>query len=292
MTVHRHDSIAALAMHALANGGRMVRLGVVAWDISGDCSDPYCRFIVGRKAGRLVYRKVVWSGGRLAEKTVQDRYVSQSVKDKSIPVTVELATRCRKCDNCRKARAALWRLRARAEISAARRTWFGTLTLSPEGHYVMLNRARAREHIGGVDLDTLGQADQFKARTIQAAAEITLWLKRIRKAEATRFRYLVVVEAHASGLPHFHVLVHEREGFPPIRHATLSSQWRWGFTNFKLVDIGDGRPAAYVAKYLSKSALARVRASAGYGTATIEWPAKGMDAVDASGGPIVPQHLV
>src|SRR5205814_1472707 len=81
---------------------------------------------------------------------------------------------------------------------------------------------------------------------------------------AARFRYLLIAEAHKSGVPHFHMLLHEPDVANTVRHATLRDQWRYGFTNFKLVS--DPRAAGYIAKYLAKDALARVRASKDYGS--------------------------
>ena len=64
------------------------------------------------------------------------------------------------------------------------------------------------------------------------------------------------------------MLIHEKDPTKPLRHAQLKDCWRVGFTNFKLVKETPERPleraAFYVTKYLSKSSLARVRASMGY----------------------------
>ena len=45
----------------------------------------------------------------------------------------------------------------------------------------------------------------------------------------------------------------------------LEDAWKLGFTSFKLVEPASST-ASYVTKYLTKSALARVRASVHYGT--------------------------
>ena len=63
--------------------------------------------------------------------------------------------------------------------------------------------------------------------------------------------------------PHYHLLVHEIVGRPPLRHAMLKRQWLAGFVDAKLVT--DERQATYACKYLTKSQAARVRASLGYG---------------------------
>lgn len=146
------------------------------------------------------------------------------------------------------------------------RTWFLTLTLRPEEHFRMATQARHRLAGSGVDFDRLSLDRQFEERHREVNREITLYLKRVRKESGRKFRYFLVAERHRSGLPHYHALVHETALDGPIRAATLKSQWRLGFSQCKLVaETGDGRAASYVAKYLSKDALARVRASAGYG---------------------------
>lgn len=176
---------------------------------------------------------------------------------------LDIDVRCRKCANCLKARSALWRGRASTEIGASPRTWFGTLTLNPQAHFRALTAARAAAHRKGDDFDRMPSDKQFALRCREVGKELTLYLKRVRKA-AGPFRYCLVFERHKNGLPHVHMLVHEQAA--PIRHRTLVDKWRLGFTNFKLVSEG-AKAAAYVSKYLAKSAIARVRASEGYGRA-------------------------
>lgn len=153
------------------------------------------------------------------------------------------------------------------EIKQAQgRTWFLTLTLSPQAHSTMANRARLRLAGQGIDFDTLPHASAFAERNREVGREITLYLKRIRKESASALRYCLVAEAHKSGLPHYHALVHEVDFDNPVRASTLKGQWKLGFSQCKLVAQGDERRTAnYVAKYLSKDAASRVRASAGYG---------------------------
>jgi hypothetical protein len=79
-------------------------------------------------------------------------------------------------------------------------------------------------------------------------------------------RFLLVAEAHKTGLPHYHALIHEVDPERPVRSRILRQQWTLGFSQCKLVAQGDEtKSASYVAKYLAKSAAARVRASQGYG---------------------------
>lgn len=146
------------------------------------------------------------------------------------------------------------------------RTWFVTLTLRPEAHFKMASQARLRLAAQGDDFDRLDEAKQFAERHTEISREITLWLKRIRKESGVQLRYFLVAEAHKSGLPHYHAMVHEPEAGREVRARTLSRQWTLGFSQCKLVAEGqEKRTASYVAKYLSKDAISRVRASQGYG---------------------------
>lgn len=146
------------------------------------------------------------------------------------------------------------------------RTWFGTLTLRPQEHFAALSRVRNRMAKSGEDFDTLSEEARFSALSGEIGKDITLWLKRVRKESGARLRYLLVSEAHKSGLPHFHCLVHEVSAEGPVAERTLRKQWKLGFAQFKLVAQGDEtKTARYVTKYITKSAITRVRASQGYG---------------------------
>jgi hypothetical protein len=160
----------------------------------------------------------------------------------------------------------------------------------------MANRAFQRLRAQASDFDCLPEASRFAERHYECSKEITLFLKRVRATAAVDhrqsarladacaaskgsrckchpinqfrvpLRYLLVAEAHKSGLPHYHMLISEFEESRPVRARHLKTNWRLGFSDVKLVAQDDGtRPAAYVAKYLAKSAIARVRASVGYG---------------------------
>ena len=220
-------------------------------------------------AGAVLWRK------HLSEHTNADPlectspYVLQAIglpgiadRNRSV-VPVEMNNRCRKCANCLAHRQRLWTARAMDEIAAASRTWFGTLTIEPYAQFTFGLRAAARVALTRrEEFSALTPTEQFKYRVDQIAPEITTYLKRVRKEAGVPLRYLLVSEAHKSGLPHFHILVHEPLG--PIRKATLKDQWKLGFTRWKLVEQ-DQRAARYVCKYLSKDAETRVRASLRYG---------------------------
>lgn len=157
----------------------------------------------------------------------------------------------------------LWRTRAEHETRAALRTWFGTLTLNPAAHMTMVSRARVRLAQQGIDFDDLPIGEQFIERHREISREITKYLKRVRKISG-QFRFLMVAEHHKSGLPHYHVLVHERDAHG-VKHRVLSSEWKLGFEKWRL--LTDLREASYLCKYLAKATVARVRASGAYGQA-------------------------
>lgn len=157
----------------------------------------------------------------------------------------------------------MWAARAILETRRSARTWFGTLTIAPQVHFRHLNAARARARSRALVWEELSTAEQFAALQAQSGREVTLMLKRLRKATGAPFVYLCVAEAHESGLPHYHLLVHERAHEMPIRKSQLDAEWRIGFCKWRLVN--ELREATYLCKYLGKATMARVRASVAYG---------------------------
>ena len=192
-------------------------------------------------------------------------------------MSVTIITPCHKCDPCLKARARLWTARATQEITDSVRTWWGTLTLSPDTWMRALSQARARERAQGIDFDRLPSPERFALWNQQIQPEVTKYLKRVRSevlrnaglsdgAGLKPLRYLLVTEAHQSGVPHYHMLVHEVSPDMPVRKRTLDDQWSLGLIRqWRLVS--DTVPAHYVCKYLSKDARTRVRNSTDYGVA-------------------------
>lgn len=179
---------------------------------------------------------------------------------------VNVRLRCRKCSTCLRARAKYWREAATREMQFAllkgARTWFGTLTLSPEQQALATYAAQCA--VGLDAFSKLSELERLPLRHAAVSRSLTLALKRLRKElGAGAFRYLIVCEAHKSGLPHYHMLLHEVSSGTPVRKSSLSDFWRLGFSQWRLA-----KPEAawYVAKYLSKAALARVRASQRYGS--------------------------
>lgn len=217
----------------------------------------------------------------------------------------EYKVRCRKCPGCLRARQFYWSRAAVAntEATAERkgRTWFGTLTLTPEWQQEALRDARDKwcnlvANTGAIPdwWDEVNCDERFRLHR----NEVQLWLqrywKRLRKGvkrctkcypkkprseqewdhPAARFTYLAVFERHPgkkaggaglnTGLPHVHFLLHEGEGCH-ILLKQLACEWPHGFVKMKLVKGDDLTKAGYyVAKYLGKDQQSRQIASIGY----------------------------
>lgn len=187
-------------------------------------------------------------------------------------------TRCKHCADCIATRRRQWIGRAMTETSSnGARSWFTTLTASPEHHARMAADVDAQmefEFPRAVEAARRRRAPDPSYEDVRwpllAARfnkEITDWLKRVRGRARHAFRYLCVLERHKNGLPHAHILVHENADFP-ITRRRLCDAWRIGFSQAKLFggDNADKRKvASYVAKYISKTMASRIRSSIGYG---------------------------
>lgn len=277
-----------VARRAVLQGAVLKSASRIYWDVSGNgrlnCTSPVYREYMGADA----------IGYDLRNNRTQGRKNTR---------VIELDTRCRRCPPCLEWRKLLWRGRARIEIAQASRTWFGTLTLSPDQQVKAKLRAMIRLHKSGTEWEQLTREEQFAERVAMISPEITKWIKRVRKQSSVKtrqqarksdgctatvgarcrchplsqfnvtLRYLQVVEEHTGGgahhgLPHFHFLIHEVNENRPVRHSVLTDKWTLGHTDFQLIpspDEGGNRFANYVTKYLTKSILCRARASLKYG---------------------------
>lgn len=245
VTLHR-DTVDRVIVKALKEPLYVLRKSLrhVEWHVAGNCQEPVFRELYARADGFTRQRVV--------------RTATQG------PAWAELWTRCRRCDTCRAHRAAVWTRRAYAELELAPRTWFITLTVNPEWRTRWLAQARQAVRFNGCDYDQLPLDEQFRQLCSVANAELTKWLKRVRKESRTSFRYLLVCERHKDGAPHWHMLLHERLGFSPVLWKHMAHQWTCGWSKINLVRTRGA--ASYVSKYISKSAVTRVRASARYGS--------------------------
>lgn len=216
------------------------------WDISMGCDDPFEVELGGYQTP-------------ITTDVMKSRVASWRPGERP-PRYLKISTPCRRCKPCLKNRSRYWAARARQEIQSAHRTWFATLTLTPQEQYHAYCRAISKDPA----LVDLPADRQFAARVAAIGPEITRFTKRVRKSlrRSKALRTLLVAEPHKSGLPHFHMLLHESSPIHELRERHLRSQWRLGFSSFKLVDV---EASYYVAKYLSKTAETRVRASQRYG---------------------------
>lgn len=242
MTAPSRAAVEALFIRAMDAGARRRSQIAIDWDVAGNCEHPYTREIFARPDDQTEYGP-----------------------GKPVPLLVIMTVRCRRCGPCRRQRQAMWSARAILEYRQSYRTWLGTLTLRPEDHDMVLNMCRAYEAERGTDFEVLSPAKQFLARHNRISRYLTLWLKRVRKNSSAKLRYLLVCEAHKNNLPHYHALIHEPECESRVTKRVLQAGWPHGFSSFKLLDDDESSGATYACKYLSKSALSRVRASVGYG---------------------------
>ena len=265
-------SVKALYAKALLGGGVRRSLTEIDWDISGDCLSPVTTPIWGRRhrkvhvLGRLTQRQD--DGSKLTVMPAELRQDRACYGEDGLThLCVYLEARCRKCQHCLRLRGRQWAARCIEETKAASRTWFGTLTLNPTLRLRARWQAQQQAASRGLCYESLAEREQFKLQVEALNPLLTKWIKRVRKESGARLRYCLVSEPHKDGTPHFHVLIHEVSG--QVTYRTLSRQWEiFGFTKFKLVAAEEvGKPGIYVAKYLSKSLCARVRASQAYGSA-------------------------
>jgi hypothetical protein len=255
MQIVHIDTAKRLAMRALANGGRQTKMTTVEWDLAPRCERPRHVEVIGRPPGP---KKTSWQFGKLVTSEGRDAYIRSG----SLPIFVDLHVKCRGCSRCLKERSAMWKFRAQNEYRQASRTWFGTLTFQPSERYLIVTEARHAEAKQGIDFDTLPDQERFTALCKIAGMRLTRYMKRLRKSTGAPIRYLAVCERHKDGFPHIHMLLHEQDSMSPVRKRALDT-WPHGFTRWKLADTIE--TCGYVAKYLSKEKLARVRASLSYG---------------------------
>jgi hypothetical protein len=236
------ERLVAKAMHA----GRCKRIGVSIYEVdySLNCENP-------------IHREMFSCYDR-------ERTMAREVYGHRGPLTVILICQCRKCDNCRLRHQMHWRYRCEAELKRSARTWFGTLTFHPSISHGALSQCRLDSLKKGFVYDEAPASEQFQLFHNKLQKYVTLFFKKLRKTSQSPVRYVLVAEAHKTGIPHYHMLLHEVSVSKPIRKLLLHATWDVGFSSWKLVDTEDGH-AKYVTKYLNKGANARVRASVKYG---------------------------
>lgn len=271
-TVHGSLHVARVHQYAaLLNGTR-------ASPLHGDCIDPVG---VEYRAGRdeTLHRLARWETDEL---DLAPGYGLLGEWGPSMRTTASLTVRCRKCLPCLKHRAKVWATRGQLELVAADRSWFGTMTVSPENRFIARLKADAYNASRGVRWTSLSDAEQFKEIARVLRRDLQLFLKRVRKQSGARIRYLVTTEAHKDGFPHLHMLLHEYDG--RVTKRCLEQQWQLGLSHWRLVNGLDHRVPWYVAKYLTKSILAKPVASLRYGRPPLEVLSEGAARHDAISG--------
>ena len=214
----------ATRVHATPQGPRL-GLPTIEWEAAGDCQSPVTR--------ERLYAARKLAPGFYTEPGAETLGSQPRGPDHSLIMDV----RCRRCPNCLRARATVWAHRAAAELAACQgRSWFGTLTLKPDAHFQMRARADVSLRARGTKWEDLTQDEQFSERHREIGAEVTKWLKRVRKQSGCKIRYLLVVEPHTGkrgkgpganlGLPHYHILIHEVAG--SVGERVLRKQWLLG----------------------------------------------------------------
>lgn len=238
----------ARARMALQMGATVKGAGVLKWD-----SAPYCLGDV------WILTKMDYVDAKHTRSEMHEAFLdNQQSTAVHKALFIDQKVPCRKCMPCLLRRRREWTYRAKYETALAERTWFGTLTLEPVKHYLSSLRFVYNERSSRT-----AEEQEFSHRIKNIYPEVTGFLKRVRKNSGAKVRYILVVEKHKSGLPHLHVLLHERAG--SVTKRELEKSWTWGFSSWRLVDKQDPRVPHYVCKYLSKSMDARVRASIRYG---------------------------
>lgn len=268
--------LARLIAKAMSMGAVKIGPATWEWSIAGDCLVPHRLERFARPS---------------ADREAAHREVEIGPASLRGPLRLLMETRCRRCENCLRKRAAAWRVRAVAETRFACRSWFGTLTLSPDHRVHFLSVARKKAAGSGIDYDALPAGERFERLVWAVSPAITRYFKRLRKESGSKFRYLLVAEEHKDGFPHWHLLIHEQSEVQPVRKSALERQWHLGFSSWRLVN--SERQAFYVVKYLAKGMLARVRASIRYGHLgrPIDIHPKGGENFDPKPQPIVAEDL-
>lgn len=249
-------------------GAKRLTMSRFELDVSGGCESP-CRFELSAHPEQLWSHPVIGLDRDTQSRIHADTEVIDLPSrfwlggDTTPALFVDLIAPCRRCEACLRRRARLWARKAQTELQRAARTWFATFTATPDEQYRWTCLARKHRLETSSPFDAETERLEFSELVAAAGGDLTRYVKRIRKQSGAKMRYLIVAEAHKSGDPHFHALIHETDPNMPIRKAVLKGQWTHGFSQIKLVE--DPSVAWYLCKYLSKDLKTRVRASLKYG---------------------------
>lgn len=200
------------------------------WDVSGVCTDPiqieasgFSRDYRSRRRlevnDKLTMDRFMEAFWFRFDRNKETPYPTLPVRrSRTVKLNISILAPCRRCDSCKEARRKLWAARAIAEALVAKRTWKATFTLRPSVHQHWIAEGIASSIFKYEDDDgnsrraAKWQRSDFEHVNARAFKELTLWLKRIRKASGAQLRFMLVTEEHSqklSGLPHWHMLIHE-----------------------------------------------------------------------------------
>lgn len=167
------------------------------------------------------------------------------------PAQLAMLVPCRKCPKCLRVKSTLWQRRSVWESKFFEKTWSVTLTFSPAHLSRLMMEASARQK---------GTYEQALEKA--AYADVQKFFKRLRKNRNVQFRYCAVAEyGEANGRLHYHLFLHQVTG--KLLKADIEAEWP-SFTHCRLVKNPEAQ-AGYLAKYLTKNPVARMRASRFYG---------------------------
>lgn len=224
-------------------------------------------FVTDREAVRDLQSRAASIGSLVAQcsgSCALPRRIRMAYIGMDDPASLVLTVRCRRCPPCLKYRGRTWANKGMAEVRASQRTWFGTLTIRPDVRFQYKMRTEHRL-INDGQMVNEASGQYFREHVKDLGRELTLFFKRLRKNSGAKIRYLLVAERHKDGYPHFHLLLHELRDSAPVTKRVLEDAWQVGFSNWRLVNSDEPKVVYYVTKYLTKSALTRVRASFRYG---------------------------
>lgn len=122
---------------ALYDGAERVSDTTFRWNASGKCLDPV-HFTLEGRAPEWMHIDA-WGDGVPLGIGSQAYPSREGFRDSML--FIDMTAKCRRCTWCLKRCASEWSIRARHEIRASTRTWFGTLTLTPQAHFEASCRA-------------------------------------------------------------------------------------------------------------------------------------------------------
>lgn len=254
----------ALKAKALEGGATPLTPFSSVWNVSGDCAEPVAREFWARPS---------WREGRAI--SLDTSYTA--------PISVALKARCRKCDACLRFRGRHWAERTVREMIASDRSWFITLTISNATLYdaerkaIELDQSSVFAELS--DSERLLKIDRVVGKLVTKYFKVVRERLRAEYGRPIKLGYIAVMEPHPKrgmDIPHYHAILCTYDQDTPLKKHHLhngagrfkKSAWKHGFWHGEMIERSVEefrRTSWYVAKYVSKYAASRVRASLAYG---------------------------